>query len=108
MSALCHVLKVSSVLEEEVVEGDKLLNNLGMDDMAQIGRWSLAKGTLHISRHGRYGLERRIGRWPGREAEVVNPTLSEKANSIKYVHYPVGLESLCQIKTFSGFAIKLQ
>ena len=52
------------------------------------------KGTLHISRHGRYGLERRIGRWPGREAEVVNPTLSEKANSIKYVRYPVGLESL--------------
>ena len=76
--------------------------------MAQIGRWSLAKGTLHISRHGRYGLERRIGRWPGREAEVVNPTLSEKANSIKYVRYPVGLESLCQVKTFSGFAIKLQ
>ena len=44
----------------------------------------------------------------GREAEVVNPTLSEKANSIKYVRYPVGLESLCQVKTFSGFAIKLQ
>jgi hypothetical protein len=49
MSALCHVLEVSSVVEEEVVEGDKLHNNLGMDDMAQIGRWSLAKGTLHIS-----------------------------------------------------------
>jgi hypothetical protein len=64
MSALCHVLEVSSVLEEEVVEGDKLLNNLGMDDMAQIGRWSLAKGTLHTSRHGQYGLERRIGSWP--------------------------------------------
>ena len=44
----------------------------------------------------------------GREEEVVNPTLSEKANSIKYVRYPVGLESLCQVKTFSGFAIKLQ
>ena len=53
MSALCNVLEVSSVMEEEVVEGDKLHNNLGMDDMAQIGRWSLAKGTLHTSRHGR-------------------------------------------------------
>ena len=41
MSALCHVLEVSSVMEEEVVEGDELHNNLGMDDMAQIddGRW---------------------------------------------------------------------
>ena len=91
---MCHVLEVSSVMEEEVVEGDELHNNLGMDDLAHIGRWSLAKGTLHISRHGRYGLERRIGRWPGREAEVVNPTLSEKANSIKYARYPVGLGSL--------------
>jgi hypothetical protein len=41
MSALCNVLEVSSVMEEEVVEGDELHNNLGMDDMAQIGsgRW---------------------------------------------------------------------
>ena len=46
------VLEVSSVMEEEVVEGDEW-HNLGMDDMAQIGRWSLAKGTLHISGHGR-------------------------------------------------------
>ena len=61
--------------------------NLGMEDMAQIG--GLVAGH-------------------GREAEVVNPTLSEKANSIKYVRYPVGLESLCQVKTFSGVAIKLQ
>ena len=28
---MCHVLEVSSVMEEEVVEGDELLNNLGMD-----------------------------------------------------------------------------
>jgi hypothetical protein len=35
-------------MEEEVVEGDEWHNNLGMDDMAQIGRWLLAKGTLHI------------------------------------------------------------
>ena len=45
-----------------MVGGDKLHNNLGMDDMAQIGRWSLAKGTFAQSGHGRYGLERRIGR----------------------------------------------
>ena len=34
------VLEVSSVMEEEVVEGDEW-HNLGMDDMAQIddGRW---------------------------------------------------------------------
>jgi len=38
---LCHVLGVSSVVEEEVVEGD----------VAQSG-------------HGRYGSDRRIGRWP--------------------------------------------
>ena len=64
MSALCNVLEVSSVMEEEVVEGDKLHNNLGMDDLAHIGRWSLAKGTLHISEHGCYGSDWRIGRWP--------------------------------------------
>jgi hypothetical protein len=55
-------------MEEEVVEGDELLNNLGMDDMAQIGRWSLAKGTLHISRHGRMAsrgglVTGLVGRW---------------------------------------------
>ena len=86
----------------------RVAQSLGMDDMAQLGRWLLAKGTFAQSGHGRYGSERRIGRWPGREAEVVNPTLSEKANSIKYVRYPVRLESLCQVKTFSGVAIKLQ
>jgi hypothetical protein len=46
---------------------------LSMDDMAQSG--GLVAGH-------------------GREAEVVNPTLSEKANSIKYVRYPVDLGSL--------------
>ena len=102
------VLEVSSVMEEEVVEGDEWHNNLGMDDIAQIGGLVAGQGDIAYLWHGRYGLERRIGRWPGREAEVVNPTLSEKANSIKYVRYPVGLESLCQVKTFSGFAIKLQ
>ena len=42
MSALCHVLEVSSVEEEEDME----------------------KGTSHKSGHGRYGSDRRIGRWP--------------------------------------------
>jgi hypothetical protein len=95
-------------MEEEVVEGDELLNNLGMDDMAQMedGRWPRG----HCISLGMDDLAERGGlvAGHGREAEVVNPTLSEKANSIKYVHYPVGLESLCQVKTFSGFAIKLQ
>ncbi len=53
-SALCVMCwECQCLVEEEVVGGDKLHNNLGMDDMAQIGRWSLAKGTLHISGHGR-------------------------------------------------------
>jgi transposase-like protein len=67
----------------------------GQGDIAYLWAWTIK-------------LREEDGRWPGREAEVVNPTLSEKANSIKYVRYPVGLESLCQVKTFSGFAIKLQ
>ena len=51
MSVLCHVLGVSSVVEEEVVEGD----------VAQSG-------------HGRYGSDRKMVAGHGREAEVVNPT----------------------------------
>jgi hypothetical protein len=41
------VLEVSSVMEEEVVEGDEW-HNLGMDDMAQIddGRWPRGHCTL--------------------------------------------------------------
>jgi hypothetical protein len=46
MSALCLVLEVSSVMEEEVVEGDKLLNNLGMDDIAQIGGLVAGQGDI--------------------------------------------------------------
>ena len=46
MSALCLVLEVSSVMEEEVVEGDKLLNNLGMDDIAQIGGLVADQGDI--------------------------------------------------------------
>ena len=100
------VLEVSSVMEEEVVEGDEW-HNLGMDDMAQIddGRWPRGHSTIWAWTIAQSGG---LVAGHGREAEVVNPTLSEKANSIKYVRYPVGLESLCQVKTFSGFAIKLQ
>jgi hypothetical protein len=47
-------------MEEEVVEGDEL-HNLGMDDMAQIGRWSLAKGTLHNL--GMDDMAQRRGGW---------------------------------------------
>ena len=45
MSALCLVLEVSSVMEEEVVEGDKL-HNLGMDDIAQIGGLVAGQGDI--------------------------------------------------------------
>ena len=61
MSALCLVLEVSSVMEEEVVEGDKLHNNLGMDDMAQIGSGRWPRGhCIHLGMVDK----RRIGRWP--------------------------------------------
>jgi len=59
MSALCHVLEVSSVEEEEDVRRGRR-TNLGMDDMAQIGRWSLAM----------------VGR-----RRLLTPLLYEKANS---------------------------
>ena len=52
MSALCHVLEVSSVEEEDV-----------------------EKGTSHKSGHGRYGSDRKMVAGHGREAEVVNPTI---------------------------------
>jgi len=53
MSALCHVLEVSSVEEEEE---------------------DVEKGTSHKSGHGRYGSDRKMVAGHGREAEVVNPT----------------------------------
>ena len=80
VSALCQVWMCQCVKREEVV----------------------------VDQGGSRGVRTWGVRKTGREAEVVNPTLSEKANSIKYVHYPVGLGSLCQVKTFSGVAIKLQ
>jgi len=60
MSALCHVLEVSSVEEEEEDVRRGRRTNLGMDDMAQIGRWSLAM----------------VGR-----RRLLTPLLYEKANS---------------------------
>ena len=45
MSALCHVLEVSSVMEEEVVEGD-VDAKMGMDDIAQIGGLVADQGDI--------------------------------------------------------------
>jgi hypothetical protein len=68
---------------------------LSMDDMAQIEGLVAGQGDeLHNWAWTIWLREEDRSLAFGREAEVVNPTLSEKANSIKYVRYPVGLGSL--------------
>jgi hypothetical protein len=71
VSALCQVWMCQCVKREEVV--------VDQGGSRGVSTWGVCT----------WGVPK-----TGREAEVVNPTLSEKANSIKYVCYPVGLGSL--------------